>query len=97
MVSHHLTRRGMLNRMLAGAAGISYLDSQAHAVNESKAAIDPKDNIKITKLETIPINRTRAVFLKVHTNAGIVGLGEPSLEGWAQLYKVPLWKWGIIS
>ncbi|MFC1561248.1 galactonate dehydratase, partial [Candidatus Latescibacterota bacterium] len=39
--------------------------------------------IKITKLETFPINRTRSVFLKVHTDAGIIGLGEPSLEGWA--------------
>ena len=77
------TRRSMLNKMLAGAAGISYLDSKAHAFNESLAAVDPKDNIKITKLETIPINRTRAVFLKVYTDAGIVGLGEPSLEGWA--------------
>ena len=83
MTKNQYTRRGIISRMLAGAAAISYLDNKVHAANTDLAAIGPKDNIKITKLETFPINRTRSVFLKVHTDAGIVGLGEPSLEGWA--------------
>jgi galactonate dehydratase len=36
--------------------------------------------LKITKLETILV-KPRWLFLKVHTDAGIVGLGEPIVEG----------------
>ncbi|MBC8876547.1 MAG: galactonate dehydratase [Planctomycetes bacterium] len=36
--------------------------------------------VRITKLETMLV-RPRWLFLKVHTDAGIVGLGEPILEG----------------
>jgi galactonate dehydratase len=39
--------------------------------------------VKITKLETIPV-KPRWLFLKVYTDEGIVGLGEPVLEGRAQ-------------
>ena len=46
----------------------------------SNAPISPKDNLKVTKLETFLV-KPRWLFLKVHTNAGIVGLGEPILEG----------------
>ncbi|MBI4327868.1 MAG: galactonate dehydratase [Chloroflexi bacterium] len=38
------------------------------------------DKLKITKVETQLI-KPRWLFLKVHTNAGIVGLGEPIVEG----------------
>src|SRR2546429_7943314 len=44
------------------------------------APISPKDNLKVTRLETFLV-KPRWLFLKVHTNAGIVGLGEPILEG----------------
>ena len=37
-------------------------------------------SIRITKLETILV-KPRWLFLKVHTDAGIVGLGEPVTEG----------------
>src|SRR5438105_3562597 len=47
------------------------------------APIAKKDPIKITKLETFPV-KPRWLFLKVHTNAGIVGLGEPIVEGRAE-------------
>ncbi len=40
------------------------------------ALIDPKDKLKITKLEYFVLNNRR-FFLKIHTNAGIVGAGEP--------------------
>jgi len=45
-----------------------------------EAPIPSKDNLKITKLETILV-KPRWLFLKVHTNAGMVGLGEPITEG----------------
>ena len=44
-------RRDMIGRMLAGAAAITYLDNNVHAQNADLAAIDPKDHIKITRLE----------------------------------------------
>lgn len=36
--------------------------------------------MKITRLETFPV-RPRWLFLKIHTDEGLVGLGEPLLEG----------------
>jgi galactonate dehydratase len=42
--------------------------------------IRPRDALRITKLETFLV-KPRWLFLKVYTNAGIVGLGEPILEG----------------
>lgn len=39
--------------------------------------------MKITKLETMHV-RPRWLFLKIHTDEGIVGLGEPVVEGRAQ-------------
>ena len=36
--------------------------------------------MKITKLETILV-KPRWLFLKIHTDEGIVGLGEPIVEG----------------
>ena len=47
---------------------------------DGNAPISPKDNLKITKLETFLV-KPRWLFLKIHTNAGIVGLGEPITEG----------------
>src|ERR1700675_4476589 len=42
--------------------------------------IRPRDPLRITKLETFLV-KPRWLFLKIHTNAGIVGLGEPITEG----------------
>src|SRR2546426_4100915 len=39
-----------------------------------------KRELRITRLETFLV-KPRWLFLKVHTDAGIVGLGEPILEG----------------
>ena len=39
--------------------------------------------MKITRLETFLV-RPRSLFLKIHTDAGLVGLGEPVLEGRAR-------------
>lgn len=54
------------------------------ALDEARGApgapVAPRDRIRITKLETFLV-KPRWLFLKVHTDAGIVGLGEPVLEG----------------
>ena len=39
-----------------------------------------KDKFRITKLETFKV-KPRWLFLKIHTDQGIVGLGEPVVEG----------------
>ncbi len=39
--------------------------------------------MKITKLETLVV-KPRWVFLKMHTDEGLVGWGEPIVEGWSQ-------------
>lgn len=44
------------------------------------APISPKDKLRITKLEMFLV-KPRWLFLKIHTNAGITGLGEPVTEG----------------
>ncbi|HEY3966465.1 MAG TPA: galactonate dehydratase [Planctomycetaceae bacterium] len=73
----------MLNRRevmtAATAAGFSALA----AADERTAPVIARDPIKITKLETILV-QPRWLFLKIHTNAGIVGLGEPIVEGRAE-------------
>src|SRR5439155_869320 len=76
-----VTRRSVL----AGAfASLGWALARAEAAAAEKAGKDApvarKDPLKITKLETFLI-KPRWLFLKVHTNAGIVGLGEPVLEG----------------
>jgi galactonate dehydratase len=57
--------------------------SEAQERAGAEAPIAPKDKIKITRLETILV-QPRYLFLKVHTDAGIVGLGEPVVEGRAR-------------
>src|SRR6516225_10986234 len=70
------TRRSVL----AGAAGLG-LASFANAADDGP--VSRKDALKITKLETFLV-KPRWLFLKIHTNAGLVGLGEPILEGRAK-------------
>lgn len=63
---------------LFGATAMMAPDRAAAAAQN--APISPKENLKITRLETFLV-KPRWLFLKVHTNAGIVGLGEPLTEG----------------
>ena len=69
-----------------GAIGLAALD-RIEAVAQTSAAKDvpiaAKDPLRITKLETLFV-KPRWLFLKIHTNAGIVGLGEPIVEGRAE-------------
>jgi galactonate dehydratase len=50
---------------------------------DARATIGIGDKLKITKVETIFV-KPRWLFLKIHTNAGIIGLGEPIVEGRAR-------------
>src|SRR5215203_1034243 len=73
-----VTRRRAIESVLGviGAAVTLPLSSYA----ASPQQLPGKKDVKITKLETVLI-KPRWLFLKVHTNAGIVGLGEPIVEG----------------
>jgi len=64
----------------AGLAAFAGVEAAAQQRSSGSAPISPKDNLKITKLETFLV-KPRWLFLKVHTDAGIVGLGEPITEG----------------
>ena len=65
-------------RSIIAAIGSTVAAAQERV--KSDAPISPKDNLKVTKLELFLV-KPRWLFLKVHTNAGIVGLGEPITEG----------------
>jgi galactonate dehydratase len=72
----------MLNRreaIAATAAGLTGLTT----ADEKNAPVPARDGLKVTRLETFLV-RPRWLFLKVHTDAGIVGLGEPVVEGRAE-------------
>jgi galactonate dehydratase len=64
----------------AGLAAFDRADAAAQQRAGKDAPIPARDNLKITKMETFLV-KPRWLFLKVHTNAGIVGLGEPITEG----------------
>src|SRR3954447_4414215 len=46
----------------------------------NNAPVTPKSKLTVTKLETFLV-KPRWLFLKIHTDAGITGLGEPLVEG----------------
>ncbi len=73
-----INRRSAIEAVLgvAGAGLMLPLSSYAH----QPARIPDKANVKITRLETFLI-KPRWIFLKIHTDAGVHGLGEPLLEG----------------
>jgi galactonate dehydratase len=79
-----VSRRSVLT---AGAAGLGWAAlAEAEAIANQKdgdAPLPRKDPMKITKLETFLV-KPRWLFLKVHTDAGLIGLGEPILEGRAK-------------
>ena len=49
--------------------------------NYRLALVGPNDPIKITRLEIIPVHSCRTIFVKMHTDAGIIGIGEGTVEG----------------
>src|SRR5580704_511171 len=71
-----MNRRDALAATAAGIAAVA-------SANENEAPIKRRDPLRITRLETFLV-QPRWLFLKVHTNAGLVGLGEPIVEGRAE-------------
>lgn len=65
---------------LAAALGGLGLSASASGSQPNRPTIRPPEKLRITKLET-KLVKPRWLFLKVHTDAGIVGLGEPIVEG----------------
>jgi len=84
------SRRNWIKKISASVAGLVIAENSfgktqniqsTNAFNNSLALINPKDEIKITKLEIIPVNSLRTIFVKMHTDAGIIGIGEGTVEG----------------
>ena len=76
------SRRDLIHSAFAtvGLASLTGEEGDARTMLERNAPIAAKDNLKITKVETFLV-KPRWLFLKIHTNAGITGLGEPITEG----------------
>ena len=77
------SRRNWLRTLTAGAALPAAGFPFSRALAGQMEPRETRDNIKITRLETFLV-KPRWIFLKIHTDAGITGLGEPLLEGRAR-------------
>src|SRR5262249_17795403 len=77
-----INRREALAGTVAGLGlvALDQADAAGAGAKRGAAPIAPRDALRITRLETFKV-KPRWLFLKVHTNAGIVGLGEPLVEG----------------
>src|SRR5919112_6675033 len=69
-----LNRRSLLRGML-GAGTLVGLDSLFTTERTDAAAVGPNDNVKVTKVEAFVLKNSW-VFVKISTDAGIVGWGE---------------------
>jgi galactonate dehydratase len=95
--SADLQRRSLLKNTAAATFGLGAMSGGVEAradevirprapipeVSQQAARPAVREGVRITKLETFLV-KPRWLFLKVHTNAGVVGLGEPIVEGRAQ-------------
>lgn len=77
-----VTRRSVIAGLFASTSWSAFAQAEQSVEQQvgKDAPIAKKDPLKITRLETFLV-KPRWLFLKVHTNAGIVGLGEPIVEG----------------
>jgi galactonate dehydratase len=76
------SRRDWMKTMTLGMAGLLASERAGHAQAPSqRALLGPRDPLKITRLEIIPVNSLRTIFVKMHTDAGIIGIGEGTVEG----------------
>ncbi len=74
MKNQLIDRRSLLRSALA-AGTLFGLDALFTTERTNAAAIGPKDNIKVTKIETFVLKNSW-VFVKISTDAGITGWGE---------------------
>ena len=84
-MTNSISRRSLLRGAVASAGMATALswEQRLEGAAVQSAPISPKEKIKITRLETFLV-KPRWLFLKVHTDAGIIGLGEPITEGRAK-------------
>lgn len=80
-MKHLASRRRWMKRLTAAMGGLLLSENLLSAKTNTRTLVDPKDNIKITKLEVIPVHSCRTVFVKMYTDAGITGIGEGTVEG----------------
>ncbi len=73
-----MSRRNAIQSVL-GIMGLGMTLPKSSYARAPAPAMD-KEKVRITRLETFLI-KPRWVFLRIHTDAGVVGLGEPLLEG----------------
>ncbi|HXJ41527.1 MAG TPA: hypothetical protein VNH18_19770, partial [Bryobacteraceae bacterium] len=74
MDSPQINRRSLLRGAFVTGA-LFGLDALFTTERTSAAAIGPNDKIKVTKIETFVLKNSW-VFVKISTDAGIVGWGE---------------------
>lgn len=74
------SRRHFFKQAFAAAALSAAAGLPLHASDPDSDPIRKKNEIRITKLETFKV-KPRFLFLKIHTDTGIIGLGEPITEG----------------
>ena len=74
-----ISRRSAIQAVL-GVAGLGMMALPRSSYASAPEKIQEKEKVRITRLETFLV-KPRWIFLKIHTDAGIVGLGEPLLEG----------------
>jgi galactonate dehydratase len=75
-----ISRRKAIQSVL-GIAGLGLtLPASSYAYAAAPPPTYYREKVKITRLETFLI-KPRWIFLRIHTDAGVVGLGEPLLEG----------------
>jgi galactonate dehydratase len=77
-----LNRRAALGAAVAATGWVATTRTMAEAEERASGSgpLGAKEGMKITRLETFKV-KPRWLFLKVHTNVGVVGLGEPVVEG----------------
>ena len=74
-----ISRRTAIQSVIGGVAGAGMMMPQPVEASHLDK-MQEKGKVKITRLETFLV-KPRWIFLKIHTDAGVVGLGEPLLEG----------------
>lgn len=74
-----ISRRSAIQAVL-GVAGMGMMALPRSSYASAPEKLQEKEKVRVTKLETFLV-KPRWIFLKIHTDAGVVGLGEPLLEG----------------
>ena len=80
-----VSRRQWFRNVTAGMTGLLASERLVRGAQAptptSRALADPRSAIKITRIEIIPVNTLRTIFVKMHTDAGVIGIGEGTVEG----------------